>query len=335
MDHQFDVSLRSRLASGKNGIRRLGMIGVMGALLLLPSRPVNADYVNFGVGNSLTWDMLLAGAFDSTTTGQSSVSSTGYHIRCNSSLTATLANPSEVCVEPSAAGLYSQALGNRLDNLFLQPFYGATARQEIDSVKQFVDLARSNTANGEMSVYIYATWGQNTVADPFLDTWKNHVAALDDPFVPSVSSYDLVVSTLKAEGYDVGLIPAGHTFAAITEAMNNGLTIEGLATPNDLYRDTIHASNAGKYAAALAAFSAVYGVDPTGQTMNTYPFDLPGYGPVLAGEGITKVQQLAWQTHLTVAAIPEPSAILPLVFALSAVGCFGRRRTVHPPRAQA
>ncbi len=77
----------------------------------------------------------------------------------------------------------------------------------------------------------------------------------------------------------------------------------------DLYRDGIHASSAGQYAAAMATFSALYGVDPTGSQMPNYPYrDLPGYGTVLNPDGALEVQSIAWQTYQSVVAVPEPTS---------------------------
>ncbi len=115
----------------------------------------------------------------------------------------------------------------RIDNLLLQPFVGHTLQQEINSVKSFVDLLRLNPINANTKVYIYATWGHRDGAlgfTNFLDMWNNHQASLNGTFLFSRSSYDLLLSTLQADGYTVGLfrldIPLQHyqmRFSAETE----------------------------------------------------------------------------------------------------------------------
>ncbi len=83
----------------------------------------------------------------------------------------------------------------------------------------------------------------------------------------------MVLRELKASGYNVSPIYAGHAFAAIAEAIQHGVQIEtivktggtessGLLSPQDLYRDEIHAGSIGKYVAALAAYASIYRTAP-------------------------------------------------------------------------
>lgn len=110
---------------------------------------------------------------------------------------------------------------------------------------------------------------------------------------------------LATDGYEVALIPAGHTFAAVTQALADGATIGGLTDEDSLYGDSIHPSNAGRYISALSAFSAVYDTDTIGAAMPN-GFRLTDYGAQLDSQGIDAVQRIAFQTHLQLTAVPEP-----------------------------
>jgi hypothetical protein len=284
------------------------------------SMAANAEMLNYAVGNSLTWDMLLAGGFDSTTVAETDKSSTAYQINCGASLSRTYANPNEACVPLTSYGNYVNGLAQPLDNVFLQPFPGSTVRQEVDSIKSLIDYTRMNPANADTRFFVYAGWGDrvNSANQDFLTVWNTHTATLNGSFVASESTYDLIMSTLKAEGYaNVDIIGAGHSFAAVAEALKDGVSIGGLTSVDDLYRDGLHASNAGKYIAAISAFAAVYGKDPSGQTMANFPFTLPGYGTQLNADGVQAVQEIVWQTRNSIVAVPEPGTMLTLGAALS------------------
>lgn len=150
------------------------------ALLSTAQAPADAEILQgYAVGNSLTWNTLLAGGYDNVTSlgaGDDNRSTTDYHIKCGSSLTSILASPSTVCVSPTDVGTFQDGLRTDLDTLFLQPFYGSTLRQEIESFETLVDTARQNSGNANTRVFLFATWAARSDDSDLLSHWNGHTA---------------------------------------------------------------------------------------------------------------------------------------------------------------
>ncbi len=310
--------------------------------------PTDAEMVTYGIGNSLTLDMFFnytGKGIDMLTAGTADPTRTGQHLRCSSSLTEIMANPNDTCAPTGGFGVYTTALSQgRIDNLVLQPHYGSSVANEIQSMKNLIDLAKQNPLNNNTRFYLYAPWGTQTdtgTGQSFYDTWNNFQATLPGGYAPSRSTFDLMMRELDMAGYDVTLIPVGHAWISTIDAIRGGTTIDLTTTTNgvpgtatltesQLWRDPIHASSVGGFIAGLTAYSAFYGTEPVGLDSRFYRFDPPTppaapfpFDYYLTSGSARQIEQMTWRSYLST--IPEPSS-----FAIT--GCvltslvFSRRR---------
>jgi len=272
--------------------------------------------ITYAIGNSLTGDMIftLEGrGFDGLTRNATPPTVTGVHLNCSQNLDRIWNNPEETCGFVESIGKYRDALSKPVDNVILQPFYGVTIAQEIQAIKNLIDYTRINPENFDTRFFIYATWGTPIDGDSgqqFYNNWLTHQATLDGAFIPSRSTYVLVQAELARLGYDVPLIPVGHTFVAMIDAIRNGSKIELLANENneqqlramveaDFWRDAIHASLTGKYIAGLAAYATLYATPPRGINPVVYTWYYTREGATLpSDEGIKTIEHMVWNTHL-------------------------------------
>ena len=228
------------------------------ALSNLIDGKVQGQSRDYFIGNSLTDNILTGRALERAAAGTSNPIQTSQHIRCGSSLTRTLVaveDPSQtgICVATGDSnfdlGEFPNAFQQDIDRLILQPFTGSSFQAELNSTEILIDTFRANPDNATDPVFIYATWG---LQENFLSIWNDHVATLEGAFVQSASTYDLLLSELEKDGYEVKVIPAGQAFADLITLLQT-TKVGNLADAADLYRDIIHASNAGRYLGALTA----------------------------------------------------------------------------------
>ena len=230
---------------------------------LVPAPSLRAAFVDvYSIGNSLTVD-LSAIVLDALTANEPDPLRVGFHAKCGSNLTSILADPT-FCLASDKFGQFPTALANnRFDAITIQPFNGSTIRQEVEATRQIVSQLRANPNNVNTRVLIYATWSQNFPSPTFLDTWKSTGATLDSPFDPTEEVYQLFMNELRVTVPEAELLPVGHTFYALADDLQQGL-LPGLSSFNDLYRDYIHASDAGRYIADLTAYAVIYDKSPVG-----------------------------------------------------------------------
>jgi len=272
--------------------------------------------LTYAVGNSLTGDLVfvLEGrGFDRLTKDANPPTVTGVHLNCSRNLDRIWNNPEETCGFVESFGMYRQALAQPVDNVILQPFYGSTIAEEIQAIKNLIDYTRMNPENIDTRFFIYATWGVAVDSEsrlPFYDTWITHEATLDGPFVPSQSTYAMIQAELIRSGYDAPLIPVGHTFVAMIDAIRNGTKIELLVNENnegqlrgmveaEFWRDPIHASLTGKYVAGLSAYATLYSTPPVGIDPVAYTWYYTRIGATLPSiDGMKTIEHIVWNTHL-------------------------------------
>lgn len=231
-------------------------------------------------------------------------------IRANRTLTHFVDVP---VPDGSSAAHYGSAFANsKIDALFLQPWYEATIRQEAAAAVQLVRQLRLNPVNSETRVLVYSTWGSHTPTSSFVDTWTIGGLNLDSPFVPSAMAVEMFMAELKKDEPSAELIPVGEVFYEIGRRLQNG-PITGLTAFEDLYGDSVHATNAGSYAALLAVYSVLYGKSPVGLGYPPQMLD-PNFGYVLPEAGLLPMQQLV----ADLVAVPEPPAAVWIAVALAA-----------------
>jgi hypothetical protein len=198
----------------------------------------------------------------------------GYHIRCARPLSYIVQNPADVCVPSARWGTYQNAFSTTaLDVVTLQPFYGATIRSEVNAARQLVQELRANPSNQSTRILVYATWASNTTAEPFQQTWNRQDFTLDSSFVPSQMAYELFMNEFRQFVPEAEIIPAGHVFAEFAADLQANGQVHGLTTIDQIYRDTIHGGNIGRYWAAATAYSTIYGKSSEGLGARSVPTD--------------------------------------------------------------
>ena len=137
-------------------------------------------------------------------------------------------------------------------------FTGQVFERKSGSIESLIADVRSHPINSDTRLLLYSTWGYNRNEDDFKNTWNTHSAELDAPFVPSRSTYDLILSELALSNHVVEMIPNGQALADAAELLSTQ-SLGNLKTESDLYRDDIHLSNAGRYLAAVTTLSTIKG----------------------------------------------------------------------------
>ncbi|GAB4109955.1 MAG: hypothetical protein Kow00105_18680 [Phycisphaeraceae bacterium] len=255
---------------------------------------------SYHIGNSLTYDSQIVsptGGAWKTATAAGLSWQTGWHIKCGSSLESIVSNPGVTCVDPSPVfGLYSQALpGFSFDAITLQPHSG-TLQGEYVAAKQLIQ-----SANDPGVVYLYETWPTLVEGTTLAERW--HEPQSTDPSAAFVRSkahmdwlYDTLTSDPELSGVTFRVIPAVDALIRVEEQILGG-QVAGVSQTADLYRDTIHMNNLGRYVAANSVIATLFGQS----TMN-FPFDsvfevAGGTGPVpLPAETQALVHDMVWQT---------------------------------------
>lgn len=282
-------------------------------LLLIFPMPCYAEMVHIlSVGNSLSADLRSQGGVELLSSNEPRPILHDYHIKCGSSLTSIVANPSSTCLPPLCWGLYQDAFrSTKLDYVTFQPFQGATIRDEIQSIKTLAQQLRSNPINSNSKILIYATAPYQSEG-AFLQSWNRVGFQLDSKFQSSKQTFDLILSEVRATVPNVELLPAAHIMAAIAEQLLvTPDSVPGLSSPTEFYRDDIHASNSGRFIEGIALYSAVYEKSSEGLPLN-WTYQLPDYGHTLNDpNGILEVQKTAWRISQAYggSSVPEPNSM--------------------------
>lgn len=288
-------------------------------------RECSAELVTYHIGNSLT-AQLLGPNWTTRLTALSQAEGTNAirnqeDVRANQTLTHFVNVPVPA---GSTATHYGTAFATtKIDALFLQPWYGATIRQESTAAVELVRQMRLNPDNANTRVLIYSTWGSHSQAQSFVDTWRLSGLTLDSPFVPSAMAIDLFLEEVKKTVPAVELIPAGRVLYEIGLRLRDGENLPGINNFENLYVDSVHPTNAGAYAACLASYAVLYGKSPVGLGYPAQMLDA-NWGYVLPEEGILPLQTLV----ADVVAVPEPSAEVCMGIGLTVIsfGCATTRQ---------
>jgi hypothetical protein len=288
---------------------------------------VAGEIVTYTLGNSLTAPLHALDRLESLTQGEAPNAVDLYRqVRGSTAITTFAANPNVPGSDfADPLGTYDVAFANNhFDIVTLQPFYGPTIRQEAAAATQIVQWLRQNPANTATRVLILATWPQLIPGQTYQEQWNTTGLTLDSAFVPSAQAYELFMAELRLTVPTAEIIPAGHVYQAIAEALQAPGGVPGLSAITDLYGDAIHPNNAGAYVESLTAYSVIYGKSPVGLPY-TSSFSNPSWGALLDPAAITPVQQLTWQTTQPFIAVPEGNALIGCSLAMLAAARRRRR----------
>ena len=286
----------------------------LGPVHVVPAAPLNV----YSIGNSLTADLRAAGGIEFLSSAETRPMVHDYHVRCGSSLSGIVANITQTCIPPLAFGTLTEAFAadatSPIDVVTLQPFYGATIRQEVAAARTIIDTVRASDAGRDARILVYATWPAQADG-PLHQAWASQDASLDSLFRPSRKSYEIFLDAVRQFEPAASLIPAGHAWVAIAEASATPGSFSGVNGVTDLYRDDVHASNLGRYAAGLATYASLYGKSPEGLG-SAWMYSLNGYGTAPQPTDLLKLQEVV---ALTVQTVPEPSPLLAALMVLAGV----------------
>ena len=282
-------------------------------MMVLPVSQVSAFSLNsYHVGNSLTADALINTGLPALSSGAGFGHTTGWHIRCAQSLNYIVNNPTETCVNPNATfGTYQPALTNfAWDVVTLQPFSGSTPENEYLAFKSMVNTSLQNQENADARFYVYASWPTIPIGETFSEKWYN-----EDSFDPQVDDFDRVKSNFDwvydqlindsdLQNVDIRMIPAGDVLAEVDSRMRSGII-----PTHDLYRDSVHLTNLGRFAVANTFLAVLFNQTPEGLNSNSYFDTAPAQvTPIeITNELALLIQDAVWDV---VTSIPETGVLV-------------------------
>lgn len=254
------------------------------------------------VGNSLTED---AGVFGNSGGQQAIVYDTGvsvvlgWHILHQESLTDIVASPGTFSeVMPAQWNVALPAASRQL--LTFEPYpTNATLASEATA---FETLAASAAGNAKR-YFLYETWPPTTLYSPtYAGYWTAAVVDGDGtPFTQQMAAYTAVYTRLQAAlgASNVWVIPAGDVFAQIDVLARAG-QIPGIATVADLYRDTEHMGDVGKFVAAdtVVATQQRQKTNSAGNAKTLAYFQF-GQGPTLTPSLAAQMETIVWSVVST------------------------------------
>jgi hypothetical protein len=269
----------------------------------------------YSIGNSLTNDMVPDGVAAIAADSGSNLT-VGFHIRAANSLTHIAANPTDITY--TRGGAWTTALpGTAWDFVTMQPYFGAgsTLGSESAAIAQFIGAAQSGLSQNA-SFFIYAAWPSlGDTGGSYSDYWSQSVSAQpDQPTVLARQYFDNLYQQLSTEyqgSARIGVIPVGDVFARLDAEFRAG-HYPGITSVNDLYRDTNHMGDVGRFVAAATAYSTLFGEPATASSsLAIYQAGLGGIAltPELAGwlEGIVW-DVVSNDPRTNVAPVPLPAA---------------------------
>ncbi len=244
---------------------RLIALLILVAGTVLPGQSVCCATTSYHIGNSLTFDSQPLG-IEALAESRGLEHQVGFHIRSSSSLTQILNDPEGVSTPPNEYGTFTTALpNNQWDVVTLQPHGNlgeSTMGTDVDAIKTFINLTRSNPANQETNFYIYQTWpSRGNYQSKWLAPVEN---SLSTPTTKSRDYFNYLIERVRAEtDASVYMIPAGDVLYELDVRMRNR-EIPGFSNVDFLYRDNQHLTfGAGRFVAGATTFSTILGQYPT------------------------------------------------------------------------
>jgi hypothetical protein len=225
-------------------------------------------YLMYSIGNSHTYDFEPDRGFREIVSAESISFDNGWHIHCGSWLYNTWLYPDIVCIEPLSFGKYPSALSSfPWDIITIQPFVGTQGFLEKKAAIDFIDYALGFQNVDSVSFFLYCTWPMNN-SDPldsfdFSQAWLKPYMDENDSTIISRAFFSYLVDGVRAAlpAAKVKFIPVGEVFYRFHESAKEGL-IPGFSGAGELYRDSWHLNNVGRYIASLTVFCVVFNKNP-------------------------------------------------------------------------
>ena len=246
-------------------------LGAAGLLFL--AAPCAAETL-YMIGNSFTYcsqPYSLAAL-----SGQQSVKlEVGAHIKSGSPVHNIWGNPDNARELSTEYGKFREALKkHQWDAVTLQPFYKrpygglprATMQTDIDSILNFIKLARENPANKDTKFYIYASWPFLWTGKPLQESWDRvTVDNLETPSSHQRTYYEHLVKRLRGvTDAEIRLIPIPEVMYELDKRMRAG-EVPGLSGIGDIMGDKLHLdAGLGGYLAGVTVYSTISGKNPAG-----------------------------------------------------------------------
>jgi hypothetical protein len=279
-------------------------------LAALSCSPAFAAESFFAVGNSLTLDCCGAdaiAAFDASL-GNTLVES--YHIRFGSALDYIVAHPEDNV--PGSARWDQTLPFQTWQFLAVEPYPSATSTLDTDvrAIGTLVDAARVADPSHTPEVLLFAAWPAIASFQPlggFSEYWGQ--AVFGDGSQPTILArryFDVLLTRLVERYGDAvrfRIAPVGDVFAALDSAIRAGNFPE-LASTADLYRDTNHLGDAGRYLAGLTMIMTL---------RRTHASDLPVPATYLQGYAGAPVTPAltAHMEQIAASVVPTDSVLAP------------------------
>lgn len=238
----------------------------------------------YHVGNSVT-DMVNYKAFQKMVASRGNTYTYGRHMMPGTPLFGLWDNQDKGFTE-APYGASRQALtGYEWDVITLQPFdrlLEGGREHEFETCSRFIDLAIARSPDAQ--IYVYQRWPKLVAVagsspetyQPFdySATWKRKYSGNWDTSYETHDFFDRLVAKLNKSFGDrlkkpVKVIPVGDVMAELDQRIKAG-EVEGIKKIEELYADTVHLNDAGRYLVGVTFYATLYGDDPKGLPTREY-----------------------------------------------------------------
>ncbi|QDV75553.1 hypothetical protein [Botrimarina mediterranea] len=265
----------------------------------------------FQVGNSFTFDSLAitdvgfwtgpvtpVGTVRMLETALGESVNLGYHVRGNTTLESMWTDPTSTGTFRTSYGYHPTALPNNdWDYLTLQTFpslSNPTLSNEVARMQDFIASADQG-GGGQTKIIVYGPWAGK--AESAWSQWNTPVA--DDP--DTLANYSASYHNLlydKVAALNPGRVQLASAGKVIREIRDRILAGDAPFNSSDeLYRDDIHMSMAGRFAASTTIQTVILRHSTVGQPV---PRDVPNWDADadITDEQAAWIQLVAWEVLL-------------------------------------
>lgn len=214
----------------------------------------------YQIGNSHTWDSMPRDGFPLLVEQAGRTLVNGWHIECGQSLAYITGNPEEVCVPPNEFGTWQTALvDHRWDAITLQTHTSGSGIEEFEAIRI---IASTLPATQSTRVLLYVNWPRIN-GRSFKDGWSIAYGSEDQTVIQSFGYFawlHKMMMDADLGNVSVDYVPIGAVLAELDLRLRSG-KVAGLNSADDLYRDTLHMNNVGRYVASLTLLAVAYNYD--------------------------------------------------------------------------